>query len=477
MATAVMVTGNLFAQQIPVYSLYMFNPASYNPALSGTTEKVNVYMMNRSHLFNMPGRPVTNTLTADGPLDEKSMGWGLNLYSDRTGISNKLGGFGTYSYRLRIAEGHRLFFGVSMGIIQNNIDKAGVVAQSSNDPLLINEPYRKGTFDGNFGIAYRWNQLEISAGGNQIIGNSVRYQLNDAQVNYNLERHFFASLKYQFFIDDEKDISIIPVLFVRKVKTGSMPQEATLLFNWRDKLDLGLSYKSKYGYGFIAGTKIYDALRIAYSYDIITSTIGTYAGTSHEIMLGYSFSLNSREIRKQQQNTEKVIADLNEFKESQKLQNESTTEQIKQHQQKIDSLALANSQNKEKLEEIDAKLDEVNAKLDKIDVRSVKTQEEFEELKQHLISSGLLEEAYVSEYEGEVAKGYYLVIASVKHSSYNEKAMKKEFLDKGYLKIYNMKRGWHYVYTERTDNFVDAIEMLKKARRGKHKNAWIHILK
>ena len=461
--TAIFAANMLCAQQMPVYNLYMFNPASYNPALCGTTEKVNVYMMSRSHLVNMPSRPVTNTLTADGPLNEKSMGWGLNLYSDKTGISNKLGAWGTYSYRLQIAKDHGLFFGLALGFLQNNIDFTGVVVKDNNEPLLINEPFRKGTFDGNFGFAYRWNQLEIGAGGNQIMGNSVKYQPDGIPVNYSLESHYFASLKYQFFTDEKKDISITPILFIRKVKNGRMPQEATLLFNWRNKFDLGLSYKSSYGYGFIVGAKIYDALRIVYSYDYITNAIGAFAGTSHEVMLGYSFGVHSREIRQQQQQTDEMMVILNDFKDAQALQNKEQQEQIKKQQQQIDSLSVGQNQNKEKIEEVKAKTE--------------KNEKDLELLQKQLRDAGLLKEASVTEYEGNVAKGYYLVIASVKHDTYNEEAMKKEFLDKGFQQIFNKQRGWHYVYTERTDNFGDALEILEKARKEKYKDAWIHILK
>lgn len=456
------LAGPAFAQQIPVYNLYMFNPASYNPAMAGINEMTNAFLMSRLTLSSMPGAPVTHTVSVDGSLKENAAGWGLNLSSDKTGIASLMAVSGTYAYRVNIAEEHKLFLGLSLSYLQYNIDKAAVIVKDPNEPLLMNQNYKTGTVDGNFGATYRWKNLEVAGGVNRLMANSIKLQ-NQSDVSYNMDRHYFASLQYRLFIDAKKDMSITPIVFFRTASSGKMPQEATFLFNWKQKLDIGFSYKSDFGYSLIVGTKIYDALRIAYSYDIVTSKISPYAGMSNEIMIGYSFGILSREMKKQQKQVDDLLNNLEDFKEAQNMVDEIQSEFVKKQGQKIDTLSAGYKENKQKIAEANAKVDQ--------------TQKNLDALTKQLKDAGLIKEASVTEYEGNVQKGYYLVIGSIKDENYNAAAMQKEFIDKGFEQVYNKKTKWHYAYMERYNDLPTALENLKKARKGKYKDAWVHILK
>ena len=89
--------GLLYSQQIPLYSQYYFNPFIYNPAMTGSGDKANVFLINRSQWTDIPGAPVTTALTLDGPIKLKKVGLGISLFNDATGFMERMGVYASYS--------------------------------------------------------------------------------------------------------------------------------------------------------------------------------------------------------------------------------------------------------------------------------------------------------------------------------------------------------------------------------------------
>jgi type IX secretion system PorP/SprF family membrane protein len=72
--------------------------------------------------------------------------------------------------------------------------------------------------------------------------------------------------------------------------------------SWQTDLNLNARYKKRYWAGcsyryqdaivLMAGMELKSGLRLGYSYDITTSPLAKYSNGSHEVMVGYSFSLS-----------------------------------------------------------------------------------------------------------------------------------------------------------------------------------------
>ena len=63
----ILLTTSAVAQQDPMYSMYMFNPVSINPAYTGTTEQMQIVGVFRKQWLSIPGTPQTSTLTFHPP--------------------------------------------------------------------------------------------------------------------------------------------------------------------------------------------------------------------------------------------------------------------------------------------------------------------------------------------------------------------------------------------------------------------------
>lgn len=62
---------------------------------------------------------------------ENKVGVGLNIISDRKGLSNRIGGNVFYSYGLNINEDMYLRFGVSAGVFDQSIDYTKAQVENS----------------------------------------------------------------------------------------------------------------------------------------------------------------------------------------------------------------------------------------------------------------------------------------------------------------------------------------------------------
>jgi len=76
----------LFGQQLPQFTQYMFNDYMINPAVAGTHNYYQIRMNNRYQWVGVPDAPLTNTLSVYGPHGSKDMGFGgylLAILPDR----------------------------------------------------------------------------------------------------------------------------------------------------------------------------------------------------------------------------------------------------------------------------------------------------------------------------------------------------------------------------------------------------------
>ncbi|MFH1319640.1 MAG: PorP/SprF family type IX secretion system membrane protein [Bacteroidota bacterium] len=308
-----LLTDMLFSQQIPLYSQYYFNPFIYNPSMTGSDDQVNAFLIYRSQWADMPGGPVTTALTLDGPVKEKKIGLGLSLFDDRTGYTERIALYGSFAYRVNLFLNSKLSFGLSFGALENRIDFSEVVVKDQNDPSLFDQYEKKAVIDGNFGVSYLLKNFELGFAIPQIMANSLKYEGNNSRIFYELSRHYLASVKYTFNINKEKNISFYPLILMRSVSGAPLQYDVNAVFNWKNIGWLGVCYKSNYAISCNARIKIANKLSIGYAYDIITSSINSYAGTSHEILLGYTFGDSGK--KEYQEKLDSVLAELMEKEE------------------------------------------------------------------------------------------------------------------------------------------------------------------
>ncbi|MBT6514374.1 MAG: PorP/SprF family type IX secretion system membrane protein, partial [Crocinitomicaceae bacterium] len=97
------LTSSVWSQQISMYSQYMFNQFSINPAVSGSEMYAPVGLSFRRQWAGMKNAPVTQTLSAHTFMGE-SMGIGANVFNDVSGPTRRTGLSAAYSYHINVGD-------------------------------------------------------------------------------------------------------------------------------------------------------------------------------------------------------------------------------------------------------------------------------------------------------------------------------------------------------------------------------------
>ncbi len=280
----------LKAQQIGDYSNYFYKPMLYNPAYTGVQKNINAMAISRIQWTGFSNAPQFNALTLDGKVNTKKIGLGLNLISDKQGLTGKAGGDILYSYSLGLNKTTHLAFGVSLGMMNHSINFAKAEVENTTDPILSTQSQSKTTIDGSAGIAFIGKKLEVGFSIPQLIGNKVNYNTQSATTAYFQQTpQYLSYLRYKFFINEEEGISVSPMALIGYIPHSPFQFNGGVIFDWKKKFSIATIYKSTSAVAVSAGFWVYKHLNVAYSYDFALGGIAKYSGQTHEILLSYTF--------------------------------------------------------------------------------------------------------------------------------------------------------------------------------------------
>ena len=92
----------LLAQQTYIYTNYNLNKVIYNPAFCGLEDFAEAGFNIRNQWSGLDGAPQTQIFTINGPIKNKNMGLGGNVFSDQLGAESRIGLSFNYSYSLKL---------------------------------------------------------------------------------------------------------------------------------------------------------------------------------------------------------------------------------------------------------------------------------------------------------------------------------------------------------------------------------------
>jgi type IX secretion system PorP/SprF family membrane protein len=474
------------AQQIGVYSHFFFKPMVYNPAFTGTDDAVSAMIISRSQWTGFKGAPQLNIFTVDGNINKKA-GLGVQLISDRKGLTNRIGGNVSYSYRLIVNDEMHLSFGVAIGVIDQTIDFSRAVTENNIDPVLFNALEHTTSLDANAGLAFNWKGLDIGVAVPQLIGNKINYVDNtDVRSYYTQARHYMGSVKYKIPVLKDKGLFVTPLALVRFLPNTPIQYDGTLNIDWKDKLWVGATYKNDYAVGLNVGVCIHKQLSVGYSYDFITGKIGNYSGMSHEIMVSFKFGSKKSEPVVVQPPPPVVTPVKEDVKKT--LEN-------KAYEERMDSLQRQLKESQDKLRKLSEKLDEqLKAQQQKTmqDEKPVLNEKPVGENRNVEAVEGNVNKVMVEgvwvitnqtnefkdDQNHEPEKGFYVIVGTF---IYRDLAVAetRRFNEKGFKTanwVYYEAKKYNYVFTERALLKDAALAKAKEIRQAGVKDVWIQEL-
>ena len=286
---------SLHAQQDPMYTHYMYNTLTVNPAYAGSRDALTVTALHRSQWVDFNGAPITQTVTAHAPLQNEHIGLGISVMNDRIGSTNNTSVFAQFAYIMKLNDRSKLALGVSGGanIFQAQLNSLELDEQS--DPAFQNSVSNYATPNFGFGAYYYREQFYAGISTPNLLQNSyaVVNEVNGVTIIAEAQRHYFFIAGALFNVS--QNLAFKPTTFVKVTAGAPVQADLTASFIIAQRLLLGAMYRTGDAFGALVGFDVSQQFHVGYSFDwshgLKTSH---YNKGSHEVLLRYDFIFNSK---------------------------------------------------------------------------------------------------------------------------------------------------------------------------------------
>ena len=298
------LTGTLYSngQQDPMYTQYMNNLQTINPAYAGSWESIGFLALSRYQWVGFTGKPSTQTFSFQTPLKTRNVGVGFDLVIDKLGPERRTMVNLDYSYRIKLKD-------VDSGNESDNtylrFGLKGGFTNYSNDLLVLtpfpggeSDPVLQGVIENKFvtnvGIGmflYSPKKYYLSISVPRLVQNKIDENTGQFTKLSEVRQYYFVG-GITFPLSDNL---LFKPAFMTKAAVGSPMQfdisTNFLLFN---KFWIGGMYRSGDALGLSAQWIIDSRLRIGYTTDFTLSELKHYHQGVHEIMIQYEIKFTKR---------------------------------------------------------------------------------------------------------------------------------------------------------------------------------------
>ncbi len=274
-------TSNVWSQQDPLFSHYMFNKLYYNPAYAGVNGDMDFGLTYRNQWvgyessFDEGGSPGTGLFSVSTPVYHKKHEGGIGglLLFDRYGFTQDVQIHVTPSYHRALGPG-KIAFGLKLGAIYKSVDFSKARLVDGSDPLVpLGQETRLGAdlglgiwyespkYFGGFGINHLL-PTTFDFGTRGVTTQGVESAENKLVPHYNIQGGVNIEASYE--------LTITPSFIVQSANFDQTIWEVNAMATYQDRFWGGLSYRSTtdivalVGMGFLED----NVLRIGLAFDV-----------------------------------------------------------------------------------------------------------------------------------------------------------------------------------------------------------------
>jgi type IX secretion system PorP/SprF family membrane protein len=279
---------NGFTQQDAMYSQYMFNMLSVNPAYAGSRDVVSLTALKRWQWTGIEGAPRTTSFTADMPVWDERIGLGISAVNDQVGITKTNSLFTSYAYRIQFLNGSTLAFGLQGGFTNLRANLVELNTTTKGDQVFrqnVNE------WLPNFGagVYYSTDKFYLGVSTPHLINNTLVDGTESIQ-----KQHFFLMGGYVFHASPE--VALKPSFLIKYVDGAPVQADVNINAWFHDRVAIGGSYRTGDAVVALLEFQINKQLRFGYAYDITLTRLGNQTSGTHEVMIRYEFGSARKKI-------------------------------------------------------------------------------------------------------------------------------------------------------------------------------------
>ncbi|OMP32085.1 type IX secretion system membrane protein PorP/SprF [Mangrovimonas sp. DI 80] len=279
-AMLLLIGVQLYGQQDPQYTQYMYNMSVVNPAYAGSkAETLSLGLLYRSQWTGVDDSPRTGTFFANAPIGG-NMGLGISFINDQIGPVKENNVYADFSYTLRLGGEHRLAFGIKAGATFHDIGLADLELTDANDPFF-NENINSVTPNIGAGFFYYTDHYYFGFSVPNML-NSVHLDSDGYELGSEVS-HYFLTGGYVFQLSENTKLK--PSFMVKSAFSAPTSFDVNLNALFFERFEVGGSYRLDDSFAALVNFAITPNLRIGYAHDFVTSDIKHYAKYSSEFML------------------------------------------------------------------------------------------------------------------------------------------------------------------------------------------------
>jgi len=285
-----MIMCTLFSkgQQDPMYTQYVFNLQTVNPAYVGYWQTMGITLLSRNQWIGINGHPTTQTFSFQTPLKSQNAGIGFNVILDKIGLEKRLLINMDYSYKILLSENTSLRFGIKGGFTNysNNLSEYVQYSGNQSDPVFQGAVENRFMPNVGVGLFLSNSKYYLSLSLPRIIENSYQSNVNNFSVQSEL-RHLYFAGGMMFNLSD--NVRFKPSFMTKSVIGSPFEYDISANFLLAERFWIGGMYRSGDAVGIIAQWIINRKLRFGYAYDFTTTDLKNYQQGVHEVMISFEF--------------------------------------------------------------------------------------------------------------------------------------------------------------------------------------------
>lgn len=263
----------------------MFNGLSINPAYAGTRDVLSLSAFYRDQWIGFEGAPVYQSLTAHAPIKNNKMGLGLFAFNQQEGISKTTDLYLNYAYRFRVFGG-QLSLGLKAGV--NTIKVEWDKVETVEPDKAFDVPVERYLLP-NFGVGAYFDNKKGYVGIS--ILELLQKESKPGEPGYSMKhdpKEYNILFTSGVVINTSDMIKLKPSVFFKYHGSSTLQFDLTTNVIYKERIWLGLSYRSYDAIATILELQATDQVRFGYAYDFpVGTTVDAGVKGSHEVMLLY----------------------------------------------------------------------------------------------------------------------------------------------------------------------------------------------
>lgn len=292
-----------YSQQERQYTQFMYNKLSFNPGYAGSFDAASLTGIYRNQWLGLDGAPKSVTVSFDTPLNNERVGVGLNLHTNKIGITNTVTADGSYAYRIKMGAG-TLGIGVQASIryFSNDYNDSRLVATQDlgTDGGIPGSQTSK--YLPNFGAGLFYSTKKFYAGFSvpRLINNNIDFSSLNPKAGQEF-RHVYAMTGVLLKMSEK--IQLQPQVLFKFVSNAPLDADLNLNLIFDQRFTIGATYRvggdddsAGESIDLIASAYLTQNLMLGFSYDITMSGLKQASNGSIEAIIKYNFGSMNEDI-------------------------------------------------------------------------------------------------------------------------------------------------------------------------------------